>query len=173
MRRVLSGLLLLALAACGVVPRRVRPDDPRVRELAPALAAAAAERAAFTLLDSNAVWRLEEARGVYDRMLHVDGRTLRTIAFRRTAAGWVWIHEQEIFTGPRLHDTPDGRMEESLCLTYERERVSGYVLNQLHLTYRGDDPRLNRRQELTIEEVRPILVEWGYDGGGARRWERP
>lgn len=163
------GLALLVLVGCGVVPRSVAPDDPRVRELAPALAAAAGERAAFTPLDTNAHWRLEESRGAYDRMLHVDGRTRRTIAFRRTAAGWVWIHEQELFTGPRWYDSPDGRLAEEIALTYERERVAHYRLNQLNVSYRGDDPRLARREELTLGEVRPILAEWGYGEGAAPR----
>jgi len=96
----------------------------------------------------------------YDAMVHVYGRTSRTIAFRETSGGPVWIHEQEIYTGPRSYDTPDGRQQEHICLTYETEAVSGATPNRLKISYSGPDKRLSEMRELTLPDVQQTLVSW-------------
>jgi hypothetical protein len=54
----------------------------------------------FTPIDRTSDLKLEwRPRDGYDAMLHVYGRTSRTIAFRRTDTGCEWIGEQEIFDG--------------------------------------------------------------------------
>jgi hypothetical protein len=162
----LAVLFLLPLAGC---PRKVRMDDPRI---GPMLEAASAfDRAAygFSPIPADADVRLERSRGKsYDAMLHFYGKTSRTIAFRKTEAGYRWIGEQEIFQGPREYETDDGRFHEEISLTCEIEHVSGYPTNKLNILYVGDDPRLlggsgsTWRDDLTLEEVTPILREWGY-----------
>ncbi len=32
--------------------------------------------------------------------------------------------------------------------------------NKMVIIYDGDDPRLAKKEDLTVEEVRPILREW-------------
>jgi hypothetical protein len=96
-------------------------------------------------------------------MLHIHNATSRTIAFRRDPSGLRWIHEQEIFRGPREYDSPDGRLPEEICLTYEVEPVSGHSSGKLSIFYRGEDARLQMRpDDLTLDAIRPILKEWGY-----------
>ena len=56
----------------------------------------------------------------------------------------------------------DGVFNEAITLTYETQSISGYPLNQLNVTYRGEDPRLEGRNNLTLAVVKPILKEWGY-----------
>ena len=41
-------------------------------------------------------------------MLHLGGKTIRTIAFRKNAAGFLWIGEQEVFEGPKMYKSVDG-----------------------------------------------------------------
>ena len=76
-------------------------------------------------------------------MLHLEGRTTRTIAFRKNASGYCWIGEQETFQGPKTFKTPDGTFHEMIVLSC-------------------DDPRLADRHGLSLSDVKPILTEWGY-----------
>jgi hypothetical protein len=96
-------------------------------------------------------------------MLHIYGRTSRTIAFRKQADGFTWIGEQEIYKGPKQYSTVDGTFFEDICLTYELQRVAHYKLNHLNISYSGEDPRLAHKDDLTLEGVLPIIKEWGYD----------
>lgn len=66
------------------------------------------------------------------------------------------------FEGPSKYKTVDGVYDEAIVLTYETQRVSGYPVNQLNVTYRGEDPRLADRDDLTLVVVTPTLKEWGY-----------
>lgn len=100
--------------------------------------------------------------GGYDAMLHIHAKTSRTIAFRKTDKGYRWIGEQEIFQGPKKYTTEDGTLFEQICFTYEIEKVSGYPLNELSISYSGEDSRLRDKRALTLNEVGPILKEWNY-----------
>jgi hypothetical protein len=152
-------------AGCGLLPEKLPPDDPRVAELLAVVAAAQHTALGFTRIDTNCVFKLEIARrgGAYDRMLHIYGKTSRTLAFRQTLRGWRWIHEQEIFEGPRDYTNVDGTFRESICLTYERERVAHWRTNQLNISYSGDDLQLAHPRELILADVLPVLAAWGHD----------
>ena len=95
-------------------------------------------------------------------MLHLAGKTSRTIAFRKNAADYSWIGEQENFEGPKMYKSVDGTFHEEVTLTFEREHVSGVPLNKLSVSYMGEDPRLAGRVNLSLSDARPILKEWGY-----------
>jgi hypothetical protein len=95
-------------------------------------------------------------------MLHITTKTVRTIAFRKENGNYVWVGEQESFEGPKKYKTVDGVFNEAVVLTYETQSISGYPLNQLNVTYRGEDSRLAGRNNLTLAAVKPILKEWGY-----------
>lgn len=155
---------LVLLAGCGLTPQKLPYDDLQVQELLRATEAASVFRFGFTPVAPSADIRLEKRSGAYDRMLHVYGRTSRTIAFRKEAGGFTWIAEQEIYTGPKQYTTVDGTFFEQLCLTYELQRVAHYRLNHLNISYFGEDARLAHKDDLTLETVLPILKEWGYDG---------
>jgi hypothetical protein len=157
---LLCGIALLA--GCGLVPEKVAFDDARVVELLKAAETFDREVHGFTPIPRDAEFRLETARGAYDRMLHIYGLTSRTIAFRKTDSGFKWIHEQEIFTGPREYESPDGIFKETICLTYESERIASFRAGELSITYFGEDRRLAFKGELKLEDVLPVLREWGY-----------
>jgi hypothetical protein len=158
-------LAILGLA-CGLVPESVSFGDPRVAELMKALQAVDRAALGFTPIDRNARLTLEaRPREGYDAMLHVSGKTSRTIAFRRAGTTYQWIGEQETFEGPREYETPDGRFQEAITITFETAHVSGVPLNRVHVSYRGEDAQLadlEARQQLTLEAVRPALTAWGY-----------
>lgn len=120
------------------------------------------ESMGFTPLPGDeAIYRIEsKSRKGYDAMLHIDGATRRTIAFRKTETGYRWIHEQEIHTGPKEFESPDGRFRETIVVTYETTPISGRPLSKLQIIYDGEDERLKQSAELTLEQIRPILEEW-------------
>ena len=161
-----SVVVCICAAGCGVLPERVSSEDPRVRQLTTAMAAVDRASLGFTPIESDAQLRLESRpRAGYDAMLHVAGKTTRTVAFRRRDDHYEWIGEQETFEGPNEYDSPDGRFREAITITFETVHVSGAPLNRVYITYRGDDPHLTEsdvRQQLALDTVRPILRKWGY-----------
>ena len=163
MTRISILISLVLLAGCGLVPQKLPYSDPQVQQLLRATDAASTNRFGFTPVPPNSDIRLEKSSGAYDRMLHVYGRTSRTIAFRKQGNGFIWIGEQEIYKGPRQYTTVDGTFFEEICLTYELQRVAHYKLNYLNISYSGEDSRLTHRDDLTLKAILPILKEWGYD----------
>jgi len=79
----------------------------------------------FSPVSRDAVIHLERGpRDGYDVMLHIDGKTSRTIAFKSVGSGYDWIGEQEIFEGPRKYKTVDGEFLEPITLTYDKVAAS-------------------------------------------------
>lgn len=159
-----SCLLTVALVGCGLIPERVAFDDERMQPLLAAVDEVDREELGFTELSPDAEYRLEgkawKGWNTYDAMLHVYGRTSRTIAFRRAANGFVWIGEQESTQGPGRFDSPDGVLREQITITFDRAGVYGTPRDQVHVSYQGEDPTLAWPNELTLSEVVPILERW-------------
>jgi hypothetical protein len=160
--RVLS--ILVLATACGFAPEKVSLSDPEVQELLEARDRVDTAAMGFTPIEKPTNVRLERAQGSYDRMLHIHDRTARTISFRATPDGWRWTGEQEIHRGPKKYEHPDGIFFESITITYELEPISGHSLDQVNVSYAGEDARLTGRR-LTLAEVEPVLREWrGVEG---------
>lgn len=152
---------LLALAACGYVPERVSWSDPRLSPMLDAVDAVDRASLGFSPIDPASPVRLESRpRAGYDAMLHIDGRTSRTIAFRKTDAGTTWIGEQEIYTGPNTYESVDGTLHEEIVISFETAPLSGHADGKVHVTYHGEDERLRPDQPLALEDVKPIIAEW-------------
>lgn len=151
--------------ACGLFPERVRNDDPRLAPMYEAIRHIDRRSMGFTEIAPDAVLRVEwNARRGYDAMLHVDGRTSRTIAFRRAGDAYEWIGEQEIFSGPKTFKSVDGEFHETITITYETRPISGAQLGTLDIRYRGEDQELSTTDTLSLERVRPILARWEHGG---------
>ena len=151
------------LAGCGFVPQKVEVGDPLLKPMWQAAETFDREAYGFSSLPTTGDIRLEEhSRSAYDTMIHIYAKTSRTIAFRRTPAGYRWIHEQESFQGPRQYTSVDGTFNEQIVLTFEVEPVAGPSTNQLSVSYWGEDPRLADRRDLKLEDVDHILHERGY-----------
>jgi hypothetical protein len=160
---MLTVIVAALLEGCGLIPRKVTMDDPQVQRLVKAAESFDRTVYGFSPIPRSADGRLElRPTGRYDAMLHITTKTVRTIAFRKENGNYLWIGEQESFDGPKKYKTVDGVFNEAVVLTYETQSISGYPLNQLNVTYRGEDPRLAGRNNLTLAVVKPILKEWGY-----------
>ena len=84
--------------AYGLIPEKVSSDDPRVKPMLESMARVDRQAFGFTPVSRDATIRLELGpRHGYDAMLHIDGKTSRTIAFKSVGSGYEWIGEQEIF----------------------------------------------------------------------------
>jgi len=163
MKTILTLFLCSLVAGCGLGPSKVAVSDPSLKPLWQAAKSFDRETYGFSPLPSNGLVRIEwRSGGAYDAMIHIYSKTQRTIAFRKTADGYRWIHEQESFQGPKEYTTVDGTFNEQIVLNYESERVAGTDANKLKIFYLGEDPRLGTRRDLTLPDVTPILREWGY-----------
>ena len=162
--RILVALLALSFAGCSVYARKLSVQDPRVRTLLDAALEFDRTQYGFSPLPSIGDVYLESnprPGAGYDAMLHLYGRTRRTIAFRLVDRRYKWIGEQEIFRNTQTYEGPNGTADEQIVLTYEIEHVTGAPLNRLGVQYMGDDPRLAGKH-LTLALVKPILKQWGY-----------
>ena len=156
-------LLCSVVVACHLMPEKVTSDDPRVKAMFEAMAKIDRKALGFTPVSRDASIRLEQGpRHGYDAILHIDGKTSRTVAFRSVRSGYEWIGEQEIFEGPRKYKTVDGEVQESITLNYDKVPISGFPINELSVVYHGDDHALEWPRQLSLETVRPTLTRWGY-----------
>lgn len=157
---ILPWTAILAFTGCGLTPEKISLSDPQVQPLLKAMEQVDRASLGFTPVTTNAQIKLElSSGGSYDAMLHVDGITSRTIAFRKTTSGYRWIFEQEIYEGPKWYQTVDGTFREYLDIEYQTEPVDGIPVNQLFIRYTGSDTNLERRS-FTLAEIRPILDYW-------------
>jgi len=156
-------VLAILLVGCDRFPRKVAMNDPRIQPLLKAAVTFDRTAYGFTPIPASAEVRLESRPTQrYDAMLHIDSKTSRTIAFRKSGESYKWTGEQEIFQAPKQYRTVNGTFYEHITLTYEIESISGFPTNQLNVTYSGEDPRLEWPKKLTLTSVKPILKEWGY-----------
>ncbi len=161
---VIVGTLLAFTASC---MRTVQIGDPALKPFASMYSVDRAQYG-FSPLPNGGPVSIEgkSSHGGYDAMLHFGGRTSRTIAFRWDGKACQWVGEQEIFEGPRMWDTPDGRFHEQVVITYYKQAVHG-ALQGLTIQYLGPDeklmmPRKGPNYSLTLSEVNPMLEKWGY-----------
>lgn len=160
-RGLFSASIMLLLTSCGFAPETLSWSDPRLTPLLKAVEDVDRGSLGFTPIDRASSVRLESRpRAGYDAMLHIYGQTSRTIAFRKTADGYKWIHEQETYTGQKTYTSVDGTSHEHISVTYGIEPVSGHAPNKLHIVYWGEDPRLPADRPLTLQQIRPIIHEW-------------
>lgn len=160
---IFAAALVIIASGCGFGPEQVSFSDSRVQALLKATNAVNRASLGFTPIDSNSEIRLEwRARKRYDAMLHIYGKTQRTIAFRRKGDDFEWIGEQEIFPGVKEYDSPDGRLREEIIVNFEKEPVSGGPLNQVFIRYMGEDSSLARRANISLSEANGVLSSWGY-----------
>ena len=172
--RFVSLVTALLTVNCGLTPERVSHDDPRLTPMFDAMARVDRRAMGFTPIERDASIRIEWVHRTfdsflrlgsknYDAMLHVYGKTSRTVAFKRVRDGYEWIGEQETFEGPHRYDSVDGTFSEAVTITYERVRMSGSPTNTIAIDYRGEEPELAGSRQLSLDDVRPWLKKWGYD----------
>jgi hypothetical protein len=154
---------LLSIASC---MRTVRIGDPALKPFDSMYSIDRAQYG-FTALPKTGVVSIEgrSLQGDYDAMLHFGGNPSRTIAFHWDGKAYQWLGEQEEFEGPREYETPDGRFQESISITYYKEAGVG-IPKGLWIEYRG--PEIMRARGpgtnwgLALAEVDPLLKKWGF-----------
>jgi hypothetical protein len=109
----------------------------------------------------------KSTHGGYDAMLHFGGNPSRTVAFRWDGKAYQWLGEEEIFEGPRMYETPDGRFHEEVSISFYKEKLDE-EFQGLTITYSGPDEKLTMPRperpnwSLTLAEVNPLLEKWGF-----------
>jgi len=167
MKHLLSLILIFAVIGCGLLPEKVSYNDPRVQTLIKSAESFNRTACGFTPVSPDSDFRLEISKfPQYDAMLHIyRPKESRTIAFRQTDTGYVWIGEQQLFFGPNQYEGADGLYFENICLNYDTEKISGFPLNELAVSYHGEDSLLKYSDisgDLTLSDVNPYLVKWGF-----------
>ncbi len=164
-------LVSVVLALTTSCMRTVNLGDPALTPFA-SMYSVVRSQYGFTPIPKTGPVSIEDKsfHGGYDAMLHFGGNPSRTIAFRWDGKAYQWIGEQEIFEGPRMWDTPDGRFHEQVCITFYKEAAHGY--QGLKIDYSGPDEKLNEKLmmprpeapnwSLTLAEVNPLLETWGF-----------
>jgi len=156
-------VLLISVTGC---MRRTQIGDPALQ---PFESMYSIDRAkyGFTPLPKSGVVYIEgrSLHGDYDAMLHFQGNSYRTIAFRWDGKVYQWLGEQENFEGPREYETPDGRFHEWISIAYYDEAIFGEPKGAM-IIYRGPEPMRMPGPEtnwsLTLAEVKPLLRKWGF-----------
>lgn len=99
--------------------------------------------------------------------------TSRSVGLKRTPSGYQWIHEQQMFHGPKVFLEEDSLNNERITLTRETAEVAIHGANYPHTVvgYSGPDSRLLpngtqqafvHRDDLKLADVLPVLRAWGY-----------
>jgi len=104
--------------------------------------------------------RLEPSPRGADANLHlsVDG-VARTVQFRKTPDGYLWIGEMEVHAAPGQQASWGHPPQEMILISYQVEPINKGPTNQIQVVYFGSDTNLAGRL-LTLADVRPILAEW-------------
>ena len=81
-------LIMIGLSGCGIVPENVDFHDKRLIPLFKAISEVRRDSLGFSEIDLNSKIRLETkskllSNSSYDVMLHIDGKTSRTISFKK------------------------------------------------------------------------------------------
>lgn len=110
---------------------------------------------------------IEGAVGTSDIWMHAyTDLSSHDIFFRHIDNEYIWVHEQENFTGPEEWVVSDaGTWYETIMLQYQTEKINGGPIHKLMVDYVGHDTRLANRSNNwylsnNIEIVIPVLEEW-------------
>ena len=160
-------LVSVVLALTTSCMRTVNLGDPALTPFA-SMYSVVRSQYGFTPIPKTGPVSIEDKsfHGGYDAMLHFGGNPSWTIAFRWDGKAYQWIGEQEIFEGPRMWDSPDGRFHEQVCIMFYKEAAHG-AFQGFKIDYLGPDEKLMMPRpeapnwSLTLAEVNPLLEKWG------------
>jgi hypothetical protein len=156
-------ILVCTLAFSSCMPQPVNYHD---EELIPYLQAIKKvqklrDSCGFTPVSVKAKISLEGKSESYDAMLHVyQNISSRTIAFKEDNGKYVWIGEQETFTGPKSYETVDGNFKETLTLNYETQNISGHRTDTLDVQYGGPDNLCSYPCAIPISDIKSLIKTW-------------
>jgi hypothetical protein len=151
-----------SLTATADAPLKFLASDPRMQPFTAALNVADRARFGFTPIPPSA--RVEVRSGLgsprVDVIVIVYAESMHTIFLRREGLGYVWLGENETFTGPHVMATDIGDFTEQIQIVYNTPSLSGKPEPTYVILYRGEDPRLTEPDPLTLVDIAPVLAEW-------------
>ena len=156
-------MFILLSTVCGCMLKSLKYDEP---ELVPYLSALGKvqklrDSCGFTPLSNQADISLEGKSASYDAMLHIyQNNSSHTIAFKTDNDKYVWIGEQEVFTGPEKYETADGSFNETITLTYEKAPISGHRIDSLDIEYMGPDNLCRYPCAIPINDMKALIKTW-------------
>lgn len=157
-----SLLFSALLAGCSEFAQPIDFKSPELEPFWEATRAVDRTEFGFSTIDPKSEVLIKRTSGRYDVMLFVKADTIRAIGFRKTALGYKWIHEQEVYTGPREFMTADGPSRETITITYETEPITGVPLNCTNILYIGPDAHPSLTSAMTIDDMRAKVKSWGF-----------
>jgi hypothetical protein len=142
-------------------------SDPKLKPFVEALNTSKRESLGFSPITDQDRIEIDGAIGTGDIRLNAYNElSSHNIQFKRTGNGYVWIFEQESFTGPeKWVDSDAATWEETIMLQYQTEQIDGGPVNDLMVDYTGHDPRLTNHSQNwylsnNVQVVQPVLDEW-------------
>jgi hypothetical protein len=148
-------------------PPYLHITDPILEPVIKALKESKRDSFGFSQISSKDRIEIDGAIGNADIWLHVyNDFSSHDIFFRFRNDKYVWVFEQENYTGPeKWVDSDAATWEETITLQYQIEDINGGPVNGLMVDYIGHNPRLinmSNNWYLTnnINDVLPILEEW-------------
>jgi len=160
-RLIITIIILVSFSGCRLAP--VKYQDEKLKPFLKAIAQVKRLRDSlgFSPVSETAKITIEGSSASYDAMLHVyQNISSRTIAFKKYGGKYVWIGEQEIFTGPRKYKTVDGTFNETITFNYETQNISGYPINQLGVIYAGPDTAYTSPNSLSGLVAQALIKKW-------------
>ena len=119
----------------------------------------------FTPLPEKARINIYKGNGGVTKIC-IFGRNNRIVQLKEMEDGtYKWVYEKQEFTGPKKYRGKyQLQQPEVIHITY----YYGYKKSAptIEYAYYGRDERILELRPLTLEKVRPFLIEWGYYSGG-------
>ena len=166
-RTAVVGLVLAVATSC-MRMRTVNMGDPALEPFASMYSVDRSQYGFTPIPKSGPVsFSRKTFRDDYDAVLYFVGNPKRSIAFRWDGKAYQWLGEQESFEGPRMWDTPDGRIHERVTIAFYKEAMHG-AFQGLNIEYFGPDDKLVRMPKerpnfsLKLADVDPFLKQWGF-----------
>jgi hypothetical protein len=160
---LLALFLLLSLLLAGYSKQTMSLDDARLQPFS-SMYSVPRETYGMTLPKNGKVWiekhgHFWASKEGYDAMLHISGRAMHYVAFRKQGDSYRWIGEQEVCTGPRKYQSENGLLNEEIEVSVFHG-MPGHA-EGLWISYRGPDEQLRMAHNLKPADIEPLLQRWG------------
>jgi hypothetical protein len=142
-------------------------NDDYLKPLVRALNQSPRDTLGFSPITLKDQIEIDGAVGEEDIWLHAyNDFSSHHIFFRLNNHAYMWVFEQENFTGPeKWVDSDAATWQETIMLQYQIEDINGGPINDLMIDYIGQDQRLINESNYwylsnDVNDIIPVLDEW-------------
>jgi hypothetical protein len=142
-------------------------NDDYLKPLVRALNQSPRDTLGFSPITLKDQIEIDGAVGEEDIWLHAyNDFSSHDIFFRLNNHAYMWVFEQENFTGPeKWVDSDAATWQETIMLQYQIEDINGGPINDLMIDYIGHDQRLINESNYwylsnDVNDIIPVLDEW-------------